>query len=172
MTRNRGNAQTRKQEEHKPAPVEFSVPHILEAVRRHLAHRHVVTLATSLRNEPWAATAFYVPWDLDLVVCQGKRARTLAHMLENPRTAFAVDDRKADAWLQGLGKAALVKGDDEARARIELQRVAPEFIRHFSNLEYPVLLIKVDEVTFADRPGGIYPRQHLELRDGEWRIVQ
>lgn len=151
---------------------EFTVGEILDAVRRHLAPRHVVTLATSLHDEPWAATAFYVLWDVDLVVCQGKRARTLAHMLANPRTAFAVDDRKADAWLQGLGSASVLKGDDEARARNELQRVAPEFTRHFSNLEYPVLLIKIDEVAFVDRPGGIYPRQHLNLRDGEWRFAQ
>jgi uncharacterized protein YhbP (UPF0306 family) len=151
---------------------EYTVGEILDAIRRHLAERHVVTLATSLNDEPWAATAFYVPWGLDLVVCQGKRARTLTHMIKNPRTAFAVDDRKADAWLQGIGAAALVKGDDETRARDELQRVAPEFTRHFTNLEYPVLLIKVDELTFADRPGGIYPRQHLELRDGEWRFAQ
>jgi len=151
---------------------EFTVGEILDAVRRHLAGRHVVTLATSLHDEPWAATAFYVPRGNDLIVCQGKRARTLAHMLANPRTSFAVDDRKADAWLQGLGTAAVIKGLDETRARDELKGVAPEFTRHFTNPEYPVLLIKIDEITFVDRPGGIYPRQHLELRDGEWRFAQ
>ena len=172
MTGNSANAEARKHEEQNVAPPDFSVNQVLEAVRRHLAQRHVVTLATSLHDEPWAATAFYVPWDIDLVVCQGKLARTLAHMLENPRTAFAVDDRKADAWLQGLGRASVLKGDDEARARDELQRVAPEFTRHFTNLEYPVLLIQIDEVTFVDRPGGIYPRQHFERRDGEWRFAE
>lgn len=151
---------------------QFTVGEILDAIRRHLAERHVVTLATSLNDEPWAATAFYVPWDLALVVCQGKRARTLAHMLGNPRTAFAVDDRKADAWLQGLGQASVLEGDDEARARSELQHVAPEFTRHFTNPEYPVLLIRINEVTFVDRPGGIHPRRHLELRDGEWRVAE
>lgn len=150
---------------------ELSVTRVLEAVRGHLAARHVVTLATSHRDEPWAATAFYVPRGVDLVVCQGKRARTLAHMLANPRTAFAVDDRKAEAWLQGLGTASLVAAGEDGWAREQLQRVAPEFTRHFTNAEYPVLIIRVDELTFADRPNGIYPRQHLVIRDGEWRFV-
>ena len=48
-----------------------------------------------------------LPWAIDLYVCQSKRARTLTHMLANPRTAFAVDDRRADVWLQGMGAALL-----------------------------------------------------------------
>ncbi len=150
---------------------EFTVDQVLQAARAHLAARHVVTLATSDQNEPWAATAFYVARDLDLVVCQGKRARTLAHMLVNPRTAFAVDDRKAEAWLQGLGRAELLEGDLDAWARAALQQAAPEFTRHFTNPEYPTLLIRVDELTLADRLNGIYPRQHLVRHDDEWRFV-
>ncbi len=154
------------------ATTKFTVIQVLEAVRQHLAGRHVVTLATSLHDEPWAATAFFVTWGLDLVVCQGKRARTLAHMLANPRTAFAVDDRKAEAWLQGTGVATTLEGDDDGRARKQLQAIAPEFTRHFTNPEYPTLLIKVDELTFVDRPNEIYPRQHLVLRNGEWRFME
>ena len=145
---------------------------ILDPAKRHLAARHVCTLATSHHDEPWAATCFYVPRGVDLVVCQGKRARTLAHMLANPRTAFAVDDRKAEAWLQGLGNALVLRGDEDGRARELLRRVAPEFTHHFTNPEYPVLLIKVDEFTFADRPNGIYPRQRLVMKNGEWRFVE
>ncbi len=151
---------------------EFTLAEVLDAIRRHLADRHVVTLATSHHDEPWAATAFYVPRDVDLVVCQGKRARTLAQMLANPRTSFAVDDRKADAWLQGLGTAAQLAGEDDAWAREALQRVAPEFTRHFTNMEYPTLAIRTDLLTFVDRPKGIYPRQQLVLRDGEWRFLE
>jgi uncharacterized protein YhbP (UPF0306 family) len=148
-----------------------TVNQVLEAVRKHLTTRHVVTLATSHRDEPWAASAFYIAHDLDLYVCQGRRARTLAHMLANPRTAFAVDDRQADAWLQGLGTANVVRADEERRAREELRAVAPEFTHHFTNPDYPVLIIRVDELTFADRSGGIYPRQHLTLRDGVWEVA-
>jgi len=151
--------------------VELTVDQILQAVRTHLAPRHAVTLATSHRDEPWAATAFYVARGLDLYVCQGKRARTLAHMLANPRTAVAVDDRRADAWLQGLGTASMVKTDEEGWARGALQQAAPEFTHHFTNSEYPVLMIRIDELTFADRSGGIYPRQHLLLQDGVWRFA-
>lgn len=150
---------------------EFTVDQILEAVRRHLAARHVVTLATSHRDEPWAATSFYVSRGVDLFVCQRKDTRTLAQMLANSRTAFAVDDRKAEAWLQGLGDASPVRGSDDACARERLTQAAPEFTRHFANPDYPVLLIKVDELTLADRPNGIQPRQHLMLRDGEWRFA-
>lgn len=151
--------------------VEFTVDQVLQAVRTHLASRHVVTLATSHRDEPWAATAFYVMRGLDLYVCQGKRARTLAHMMANPRTGFAVDDRRADAWLQGVGTAAVVRAGEEAWAREALQQVAPEFTHHFTNSEYPIVVIRIDELTFADRAGGIYPRQRVLLRDGEWRFA-
>jgi uncharacterized protein YhbP (UPF0306 family) len=150
----------------------FRIPDVLEAVRRHLSQRHVVTLATARNDEPWAASSFYVTRDLDLFVCQSRRARTLAHMRANPRTAFAVDDRKADAWLQGLGTARVAPADDERWVREQLLAAAPEFTHHFTNPEYPVLVIQVDELTFADRAGGIYPRQHLVLRDGAWRFAE
>ncbi len=151
---------------------EFTVDQILGPVQRHLAARHVVTLATSHEDEPWAATAFYVARGLDVYICQGKRARTLAHLRINPRAAFAVDDRQADTWLQGVGTVNEVTGDDEQWAREQLRQAAPEFTRHFTNPEYPVLVIHADEVTFVDRGGGIYPRQHLVLRDGVWRFAQ
>lgn len=151
---------------------QFTVETILDAVRRHLASRHICTLATSHRDEPWAATSFYVVRDLDVYVCQRKDARTLAHMLANPRAALAVDDRKVEAWLQGLGTVSVVSGEGEGWARDQLPRVAPEFTRHFSNPEYPILLIRLDELTYADRPNGIVPRQHLILAGEEWGFVR
>lgn len=150
---------------------EFSVEHVLDAVRRHLAARHICTLATSHHDQPWAATSFYVTRGLDVYVCQRKDARTLVHMLANPRTAFAVDDRKVEAWLQGLGLATVVTGDDEGWARVHLQRAAPEFARHFTNPDYPIVLLRADDLTFVDRPDGIVPRQHLVRSDGAWRFA-
>jgi uncharacterized protein YhbP (UPF0306 family) len=147
---------------------ELPVSEILDAIRRHLAARHVITFATSHRDMPWAASAFYVVRDLDLFTCQRKDARTLAQMLANPRTAFTVDDRKVEAWLQGSGTAEVLTGADDAWAREALQQAAPEFKRHFTNMEYPTLVIHPDLFTFADRANGIYPRQRLLLRDGEW----
>lgn len=147
---------------------ELTVEAVLAAIRRHLAARHVCTLATSHGDVPWAATSFYVSRDVDLFICQGKRARTLANMRVNPRVAFAVDDRKAEAWLQGLGRAKPVAAEEDAWAREQLRRVAPEFTRHFNNPEYPVLLIRVDELTFADRPNGIHPRKHVINQSGKW----
>lgn len=146
----------------------LTVEAVLEAIQRHLAARHVCTLATSYHDTPWAASSFYVPRGLDLFVCQGKTARTLANLLANPRGAFAVDDRQAEAWLQGLAIASRATSEDDRWARERLRQVAPEFTHHFNNPEQPVLLLRVDELTFADRPGGIYPRQHLALRDGRW----
>jgi len=144
---------------------------ILEAIQRHLTARHVCTLATSHEDTPWAATCFYVARGVDLFVCQGKTARTLANLLANPRGAFAVDDRQAEAWLQGLGLAARVGAQDDRWAREQLRNVAPEFTHHFENPEQPVLLLRVDELTFADRPNGIYPRQHVVLHDGRWEFA-
>ncbi len=150
---------------------EFTVEQILDVVQRHLAVRHICTLATSHRDQPWAATSFYVTRGLDVYVCQRQDARTLVHMLANPRTAFAVDDRKVEAWLQGVGLAAVMTGDDETWARTQLQRAAPEFARHFANPEFPIVLIRADDLTFVDRPNGIAPRQHLVCSDGAWRFA-
>ena len=146
---------------------ELTVETVLDAIRRHLEARHVCTLATSHRDVPWAASSFYVPREVDILVCQGKRARTLANMLANPRVGFAVDDRKAEAWLQGLGRAELAGPQDNAWAREQLQRVAPEFTHHFNNPEYPVLFIRVDELTFADRPNAIRRRRLID-QNGKW----
>src|SRR2546425_10404184 len=130
---------------------DFTIQQILDAIRRHLDARHVCTLATAHRDQPWAATSFYVTRDLDLFVCQRSDARTLEQMRANPRTAFAVDDRKVEAWLQGLGMASPGTGADEAWARAQLQRVAPAFVRDFTNPEFAIILIKAADPTFADR---------------------
>ena len=153
-------------------PQRSSLEQIFDAIRRHLAARHICVLATCHADVPWAASSFYVSRDLDLYVCQGKSARTLANMRANPRTAFAVDDRQAAAWLQGIGRAGPVGPEDDRWARETLQVVAPEFTHHFTNPEQPVLLIRAEEVTFADRPGGIYPRQHLVRRNGAWEFAE
>jgi len=150
---------------------ELTVERVLEAARGHLARRHVCTFATSHHDVPWAASAFYVARDLDIVTCQRQDARTLAQMLANPRTAFAVDDRKAEAWFQALGTAHPVTSDEDSWAREALQRAAPEFARHFTNLEYPVLLIRVEEFTFMDRFAGITPRRRLLREGGQWRFA-
>jgi len=144
---------------------------ILSAARGHLAQRHVCTFATSQDDVPWAASAFYVARDLDVYTCQRKDARTLAQMLANPRVSFAVDDRKTEAWLQALGTARPASPAEDAWAREALQRVAPEFVQHITNPDYPVLAVLVDEFTFVDRAVGIVPRQHLILSEVGWRFA-
>jgi uncharacterized protein YhbP (UPF0306 family) len=150
---------------------DFTVERVLGAIQRHLEARHICTLATSHHDRPWAATSFYVPRDLDLFVCQRSDARTLEQLRANPQTAFAVDDRKVDAWLQGMGTASPVAGADDAWARAQLQRVAPEFVRHFTNPEYPIIVVRATDLTFADRSNGITPRQHLMYVDQAWRFA-
>jgi uncharacterized protein YhbP (UPF0306 family) len=150
---------------------ELTVARVLDAARGHLAQRHVCTFATSHRDVPWAASAFYVARDFDVFTCQRKDARTLAQMQANPRTAFAVDDRKAEAWLQALGTARPASPDEEAWARAALQRAASEFTRHFSNPEYPVLAVHVEEFTFVDRAAGIIPRRRLVREGDQWRFA-
>lgn len=153
------------------AQIQLSVEMILEAARAHLARRHVCTFATSQGDVPWAASAFYVAEDLDIFTCQRNDARTLRQMLANPRVSFAVDDRKAEAWLQALGTSRLVTGPEEEWAREALCAAAPEFVRHFRNPDYPVMKVTVLEFTLVDRNGGIVPRQQV-VRDGTgWRFA-
>ncbi len=150
---------------------EIALAQVMQAARAHLASRRVCTLATSHRDRPWAASSFYVARDLDIYVCQRADARTLLHLRANPRVAFAVDDREAQAWLQAAGTARPVDGDEEAWAREQLARVAPEFSRHFASPDFPVLRIDVDELTFVDRTAGIVPRRRLVRVDGQWRLA-
>ena len=149
----------------------LTVANVLEAARLHIARRHVCTFATSYRDVPWAASAFYVARDFDLFTCQRKDARTLLQMQANPRTAVAVDDGKAEAWFQGLGTARAAAADEAAWAREALQLAAPEFTRHFTNVEYPVLLVHVEEFTFVDRHAGIIPRRRLVREGDQWRFA-
>ena len=149
----------------------LSVEAVLEAARDHLARRHVCTFATSQGDVPWAASAFYVARGLDVFTCQRRDARTLRQMLANPRVSFAVDDGKAEAWFQALGTARLAAAAEDEWAREALQRAAPEFVRHFTNPDYPVLRVNVNEFTFVDRPAGIVPRQHLILDGTAWRFA-
>jgi len=153
------------------AEVELDVETILSAAQGHLAQRHVCTFATSVDDVPWAASAFYVARALDVYTCQRKDARTLAQMLANPRVSFAVDDRKAEAWLQALGTARPARPEEDTWAREALRATAPEFTRHFANPDYPVLVVSVDEFTFIDRAAGIVPRQHLILSEVGWRFA-
>jgi uncharacterized protein YhbP (UPF0306 family) len=150
---------------------ELTVTSVVDAARKHLAARHVCTFATSHRDIPWAASAFYAARGLDVFTCQRRDARTLAQMLANPRTALAVDDQKAEAWFQALGTARLAAGDEEAWARDALQRAAPEFIRHFTNSDHPVLVVRVEEFTFVDRGAGIVPRRRLRREGEDWRFA-
>jgi hypothetical protein len=61
--------------------------------------------------------------------------------------------------------------DEETWAREALQRAAPEFTKHFTNLTYPVLLVRVEEFTFADRLAGIIPRRRLRREGEQWRFA-
>jgi uncharacterized protein YhbP (UPF0306 family) len=149
----------------------LTVATVLEAARVHIARRHVCTFATSHHDVPWAASAFYVARDFDVFTCQRKDARTLLQMQANPMTALAVDDGKAEAWFQGLGTARRAAADEEAWARGALQRAAPEFVSHFTNVEYPVLLVHVEEFTFVDRQAGIIPRRRLVREGDQWRFA-
>ena len=151
------------------AQTQLDVETVLTAARKHLADRFVCTFATSHQDVPWAASAFYVARELDIFTCQRKDARTLRQMLANPTVGFAVDDRKAEAWLQALGSARLASPVEDEWGREALQRAAPEFGRHFANPDYPVVLVHVSEITFVDRNAGIVPRQHLILDGAEWR---
>jgi len=150
---------------------ELTVERVVEAARTHLARRHVCTFATSHHDVPWAASAFYVARDLDVFTCQRSDARTLTQMRANPRSAFTVDDGKVEAWFQGLGTARPASREEEAWAREALQRAAPEFARHFTNPESPVLLVRPEEFTFVDRLAGIIPRRRLLREDDRWRFA-
>ena len=94
-----------------------------------LAEHHVMTLATSGADGPWAAAVFYAHDDLRLYFLSAPTTRHARHIDANPRVAATIQ-RDYDDWpgirgLQLVGTVREVAPEDETRVRALYQRRYP-----------------------------------------------
>jgi len=87
----------------------------------YLASHHVMTLATSGADGPWAAGVFYVSDGLALYFLSSPASRHGVDLAANPRVAVTIHEDYAD-WpqikgIQAEGRACALAGDEEKRAR-------------------------------------------------------
>ena len=87
----------------------------------YLRQHHVVTLATSGSDGPWAAAVFYVSDGFTLYFLSSPTSRHCRNIARDPHVAATIQEDYAD-WpeIKGLqldGIASNISGEDEARAR-------------------------------------------------------
>ena len=88
---------------------------------RYLQQHHVVSLATSGSDGPWAAAVFYVSDGLTLYFLSSPTSRHCQNIAQDPHVAGTIQEDYADwAEIKGVqleGMATNISGEDEARAR-------------------------------------------------------
>lgn len=91
-----------------------------EVALGYLAHRHVMTIATSGDSGPDAAAVFYATVGLDLVFLSAPTTRHSRNLEMRPQVAITIQDQETE-WrqirgLQLLGTVERLDGDDADRA--------------------------------------------------------
>lgn len=97
---------------------------IPDAERRaldYLRTHHVMTLATSGADGPWAASVFYAADGFTLYFLSSPASRHCTNLAANPRVAVTVQEDYPD-WpqikgIQAEGRVAELAGDEETLAR-------------------------------------------------------
>ena len=94
-----------------------------------LGEHHVMTLATTGADGPWAAAVFYAHADLRLYFLSSPTSRHAACIAADPRVAATIQ-RDYDDWpgirgLQLAGSVRAVAAEDEARVRALYQQRYP-----------------------------------------------
>ena len=88
---------------------------------RYLQQHHVVSLATSGSDGPWAAAVFYVSDGLTLYFLSSPTSRHCLNIAQDPHVAATIQEDYSDwAEIKGIqleGVAHNISGEDEARAR-------------------------------------------------------
>ena len=88
---------------------------------RYLQQHHVVSLATSGSDGPWAAAVFYVSDGLTLYFLSSPTSRHCQNIAQDPHVAGTIQEDYADwAEIKGVqleGLAINISGEDEAWAR-------------------------------------------------------
>ncbi|HEX5414234.1 MAG TPA: pyridoxamine 5'-phosphate oxidase family protein, partial [Chloroflexota bacterium] len=88
----------------------------------------------------------------------------LRNLRQNPRVAYAIDERKPTFFLQASGEASIVEDPAEfARARGLLSRKVPE--AHVGDPKYTLVKIETDRIYVSDFRNGYRPRAEVVVGD-------
>ena len=125
-----------------------------------LDEQRVAVIATSQADQPWASTVYYANDAFTLYVNTPNTTTMLHNLRQNPRVAYAVDERRPTFFLQGCGTASLVEDPTEfEHARTLLARKVPE--AHVGHPNYTLVKIATDRVYLSDFRAGYRPRVEL-----------
>lgn len=148
------------------------------AVAAYLDEQHVMTLATSGGDGPWAAAVFFVRLDDDLVFMSSARSRHGRDLAADPRCAAAVQANERDwARIKGVqmqGKVSTIEGAERARA---LLHYAAKFPLVASPATAPAAIaaamakvrwyrLRIDRLFFIDNSRGFGHREQIDLDAG------
>jgi len=117
-----------------------------------------LTLATSSREGPWAATFTYVNDGSDIYFWTRAGSTTSGQLDENPRAAFTVDEYAED-WrqtkgVQGRGEVTVVQGESVARAADLFGQKYPK-LRPGSTSAVMFFHIEPSTLEFIDNSRGV-----------------
>jgi uncharacterized protein YhbP (UPF0306 family) len=124
----------------------------------YLGSKKTLTLPTSGRDGPWAATFTYVNDGPTIYIWTRPGSNTARHIDENAIVAFAIDEY-TDDWrdtkgVQGRAKAAVVEGEDLARAADLFGQKYPE-LRPGSTSAVVFFRLEPDALEFIDNSRGV-----------------
>jgi hypothetical protein len=146
-----------------------------ERVLRYLAAHHVMTLATTGPEGPWAAAVFYASEDFTLYFLSAPGSRHGRNMAAQPRVAATIQEDYPD-WpeIQGIqleGEVSLIEGAEKAEAMrlyglkfpvvADSARMPPEIARALDRVAWYELVPA--RLYFIDNSRGFGHRDELPL---------
>ena len=150
-------------------------PALPPAVAAYLDEHHVMTLATSSADGPWAAAVFFVRLDHALVFMSSAQSRHGRDLAADPRCAAAVQANERDwARIKGVqlqGRVSAIEGAAQARA---LLHYAAKFPLVASPATAPAAIaaamakvrwyrLRIERLFFIDNSRGFGHREQTDL---------
>ena len=148
------------------------------AVAAYLDDQHVMTLATSGADGPWAAAVFFVRIDQTLCFMSSPGSRHCSELAVDPRCAATVQANERDwAKIKGVqmqGKVSLIEGTGQVRA---LARYAAKFPFVASPATASAAIaaamakvrwyrLSIERLYFIDNSQGFGRRQQIDVDRG------
>lgn len=141
-----------------------------ERISTVLADNKVMNVATGGEGEPWCSTCFFAEEDLDLLFLVEYGSATYKNIRKNPRVAFTINRQVPDRFIQGAGTVEII-GDAvehlDAFAPLRAKVAETEgFVQNIPRMQLARII--TERVGLTDMEAGIFPRQELRRRGGQW----
>ncbi len=146
-----------------------------EPVADYLDRHHVMTLATSGADGPWAAAVFYINAGHSLYFLSSPSSRHCRNLAQDPRCAATIHEDYRD-WVEikGIqleGRVTEILGEEALRAR---QRYGDKFpvVGRLATAPVAIALalakvrwyrLQVDQLHFIDNSRGFGHRDRIDL---------